>query len=157
MKLYMKQKVFSFRDRFTIKDETGNDRYHVEGQLISLGKKLHIYDMDRNEVAFVREKLISLTPAFIVEIDGEPVATIVKKITLLKPKYYVEGPGWEVTGRILEHDYRIMDDGNAIISIHKKWVSWGDSYEIDIDDSEDEVLALAVVLAIDVVVTEKQY
>ena len=155
MKLYMKQKVFSFRDRFTIKDETGNDRYHVEGQLISLGKKLHIYDMDRNEVAFVREKLISLTPAFIVEIDGQSVAKIVKKITLLKPKYYVEGPDWEVSGRLLEHDYRIMDDGNAIISIHKKWMSWGDSYEIDISDSEDEVLALAVVLAIDAVMTER--
>ena len=25
MKLYIKQKVFSFRDRFSIKDESGND------------------------------------------------------------------------------------------------------------------------------------
>ena len=32
MKLYMKQKVFSWADRFTIKDEYGADKYYVEGQ-----------------------------------------------------------------------------------------------------------------------------
>ncbi len=155
MKLYMKQKVFSLRDRFTIKDKDGNDRYCVEGQLLSLGNKLHIYDMDKNEVAFVREKLISFRPKFIVEIDGQQVAEIVKKITLLKPKYYIEGPGWEVTGKILEHDYSVMDGVDVIASIHKKWMSWGDSYEIDIDDPENEVFALAVVLAIDVVMANQ--
>jgi uncharacterized protein YxjI len=103
----------------------------------------------------VREQLISFRPKFIVEIDGQQVAEIVTKITLLKPKYYIEGPGWEGTGRILEHDYSVMDGGDVIASIHKKWMSWGDSYEIDIDDPENEVFALAVVLAIDVVMANQ--
>ena len=30
MKLYMKEKLFSFHDRFTIKDEHGWDKYFVE-------------------------------------------------------------------------------------------------------------------------------
>ena len=38
MKLYMKQKVFSFADRFYIKDEEGRDRYYVEGELSPGGK-----------------------------------------------------------------------------------------------------------------------
>ena len=38
MKLYMKQKVFSLKDRFTIKNEAGEDVYTVEGKFISLGK-----------------------------------------------------------------------------------------------------------------------
>jgi len=45
MKLYLKQKVFSWRDRFFAKDESGNDRYAVEGEIISWGKKLRVYDM----------------------------------------------------------------------------------------------------------------
>ena len=52
MKLYMKQKVFSWRDRFYIKDEYEEDRYYVEGELFSWGKKLHVYDMTGAEVAF---------------------------------------------------------------------------------------------------------
>jgi uncharacterized protein YxjI len=46
MKLYIKQKVFSWADRFTVKDENGADRYFVEGEMFSWGKKLHVYDMD---------------------------------------------------------------------------------------------------------------
>lgn len=37
MRLYMKQRVFSLRDRFTVKDETGCDRYFIEGELFSWG------------------------------------------------------------------------------------------------------------------------
>lgn len=70
MKLYMKQKVFSFKDKFTIKDEQGNDKYYIEGEFLSLGKKLHIYDMNNNELAFVREKVLAFMPKFIVEVDG---------------------------------------------------------------------------------------
>lgn len=39
MKLYIKQKVFTIKDKFTVKDEAGNDKYFVEGKLLSLGKK----------------------------------------------------------------------------------------------------------------------
>ena len=56
MKLYIKQKVFSWKDKFFVKDEFGNDRYYVEGELFSLGKKLHIYDMNGNELAFIHQK-----------------------------------------------------------------------------------------------------
>ena len=35
MKLYIKQKVFSIGERFTVKDEFGNDRYFVEGEWLS--------------------------------------------------------------------------------------------------------------------------
>jgi uncharacterized protein YxjI len=38
MKLYIKQKVFSWGDKFTVKDATGNDRYFVEGEVFSFGK-----------------------------------------------------------------------------------------------------------------------
>ena len=51
MTLYMKQKVFSWSDRFTIKDELGNDRYYVEGELFSWGHKLHVFDIDNQEAS----------------------------------------------------------------------------------------------------------
>ena len=44
MKLYIKQKVFSWVDRFTVFDETGADKYHGEGEFFSWGKKLYVTD-----------------------------------------------------------------------------------------------------------------
>ena len=55
MKLYIKQKVFSWGDKFTVKDSNGEDRYFVEGDVFSWGKKLHVYDMHGNEAAFIRK------------------------------------------------------------------------------------------------------
>ena len=43
-----------------------------------------------------------------------------------------------------------MDDGSkTVATISKEWFTWGDAYEIDVDDSVEPVLALAVVLVID--------
>ncbi len=150
-RLYMKQKVFSWRDRFTIKDENETDRYSVEGELISIGKKLHVYDNNEQEVAFVQQKVLTLLPRFFVFVNGTQVAEIVKEFTILKPKYRIEGLDWEVQGDILGHDYQITENGREIVRIHKVWLAWGDTFELDIADAADEVMALAVVLAIDCV------
>ena len=44
MKLCIRQKVFSWVDRFTVFDENGADKYYVEGELFSWGKKLRVTD-----------------------------------------------------------------------------------------------------------------
>lgn len=156
MYLYMKQKVFSWKDKFSIQNSYGEDKYYIEGKAISLGKKLRIFDMAGNEIAFVNQKIVSLMPRFSVEMNGEEVAVIKKKFTLLKPKYIIEGPNWEVQGNFLAHDYEITDNGRTIVAIHKKWMSWGDTFELEIADESQEALAVATVLAIDAVIDSQQ-
>ena len=151
MRLYMKQKVFSLKDRFTIKNEAGEDVYSVEGKFISLGKKLHILDTNGEEVAFVKQELLTLLPKFTVEQHGEPVAQIQKKFTFLKPKYEVTGLDWTIEGNLFAHDYTIFAGAREIVSIHKKWMSWGDTFELDVAEDADPTLTVAVVLAIDAV------
>ncbi len=156
-KLYLKQRVFSFTDKFTVKDETEKDCYQIEGDMMVIGgKKLHVKTMGGKEIAMIQQKLLSLMPRFFVYVNGKQAAEIVKKISLLTAKYVIDGPGWEVKGSILDHDYTIRDHGKVIVSLHKAWLSWGDSYEISIDDGVDEVMALAVVIAIDCVQEAQQ-
>ena len=64
MKLYIKQKVFSWVDRFTVFDETGADKYYVEGEFFSWGKKLHVTDRTGRETAFIQQKVFSMMPRF---------------------------------------------------------------------------------------------
>ncbi len=151
-KLYMRQKVFSWKDRFSIQGEDGSDQYWVEGEFFSLGKKLHLYDMTGNEVAFIRQK-ISLKPRFFVYVRGIETAEIVREFSL-RPRYTIHGLGWEVRGNFSGHDFEVFDRERCIVRVHKAWLSWGDSYEIDVLDDRDEINALAVVLAIDAVIAE---
>ena len=37
------------------------------------------------------------------------------------------------------------------MTIRKEWMTWGDTYELDIANPKDEIVALAVVLTIDAV------
>ena len=45
----------------------------------------------------------------------------------------------------------ITKNGYPIVSISKEWMTWGDSYELNISNPQDEIVALAVVLTIDCV------
>lgn len=151
MKLYIKQKVFSWGDNFTVKDEYGQDRYYVEGEIFSFGNKLHVYDMSGREVAFIKQELWSWMPRYDVFCGNRQIAEIKKEFTFLFPKYSIEGLGWEINGRFLAHDYEITKSGYPIVTISKEWMTWGDSYELNISNPQDEIVALAVVLTIDCV------
>ena len=151
MKLYIKQKVFSWGDKFRIYDENQNDRYYVKGEVLSFGKKLHLYSQYGDEEAFIHQKVLSFLPKFYISRNNIDVAQVIKEFTILRQEYTVEGLGWTVKGNFLAHDYEITSDGRTIASISKHWFSWGDTYEIDISDDADEVMAICVVLIIDAV------
>ncbi len=125
MKLYIKQKVFSWNDKFKVFDEQGKEKYFIEGELFSLGKKLHIYDLQGNEAAFIAQKVFSFLPRYFVYINGTEVAEIVKQFSLFRPKYTIEGLGWEINGGFFAHDYVISRNGRNIVSICKQWMTWG--------------------------------
>ena len=55
-------------------------------------------------------------------------------------------------GDFFDHDYAITKNDEKIVGISKEWFTWGDSYELDISEYANEVIALAVVLAIDCVI-----
>ena len=151
MKLYIKQKVFSWGDKFTVKDEEGTDRYFVEGEIFSWGRKLHVYDMNGQEAAFIQQELFTLLPRYHVFCNGQEIAEIKKEFSFFLPKYSIEKLGWEVEGKFSAHDYRILKGRNPIAIITKEWMTWGDSYKINIVNPEDEIMSLAVVLTIDCV------
>lgn len=156
MKLYIKQKVFSWNDKFNVQDEFGEERYFAQSEFLTLAKKLHVTDMSGREVAFLQQKLWTFLPKYYVNLPGRNTVEIVKDFSFLRPHYHIEGLDWEIVGKFWEHDYQILSGGRPVVSIHKQWMTWGDCYELDIWDSADEVLALCVVLAIDCITASQE-
>ncbi|MDR0986501.1 MAG: LURP-one-related family protein [Ruminococcus sp.] len=148
MKLYMKQKVFSWRDKFSIFDEGGAERYYAEGEIFTWGHKLRLFDNTGREAAFIKQKLLTFLPRYIIEIGGEEF-TLVKEFTFFKQCFHIENCGWTIEGDFWAHEYSIKNGEEIILHISKHWFTWGDSYEFDIPDSNNVLLALSAALAID--------
>lgn len=150
MKLYIKQKVFSWGDKFSVKNEYGEDVYLVQGEVFTIGKKLHIYDLNSNELAFIRQKLMTFLPKYYINIGENQVAEVIKKFTILTQKYIVNGLGLEISGDFLAHEYSVYDgNGAEVMTVSKQWLTWGDTYVIDTHDIIDPVIAVSLLLVID--------
>ena len=70
MKLLVKQRVFSWTDSYDVYDENENAKYFVKAEFLSLGHRLHVYDMAGNELGLIKEKVMSLLPVFGRHLDG---------------------------------------------------------------------------------------
>ena len=149
MKLYFKQRFFSWFDSYDIYLEDGSTFYTVEGQL-SWGHCLHILDDAGRHIATVKEQVLTLLPRFDFYIGDERVGTLKREFTFLSPAYDLDCCGWRVTGNWLEWDYQILRrDGSTAAVIRKELFHWTDTYTSETEYDEDALCALMVVLAID--------
>jgi uncharacterized protein YxjI len=151
----MKERILSWGDDFTIKDESGRDAFYVDGKVFSFGDKLSFQDMKGNELARIDQKLLSFGPQYDIERGGKTVATVKKHLfTFFRHKFTVDVPGpddLEAQGSFLDHEYTFERRGREVARVSKRWFSLSDSYGIDINDGEDDVLILASAVVIDLV------
>ena len=149
MKLFIKQKIFSFKDKFNIFEERGEIKYTATGEIFTLGKKLHVTDTADNEVIFIRQRLLTLLPKYEISLGTGESVEIVKKITFFKHEYAI--PVWDITikGDFFAHEYEVFRGSEKIAHLSKEWFTFGDAYAIEIPDPRDELTALAAILVVD--------
>ena len=153
MRYVMRKKLFSFADNFTIKDENENDAYVVAGKVFTLAKQLSFQDLDGNELAHIKQKIMSWRKTYEIHRgDDEPTVVSKENFTLFKCRFEVDVPGpddLEAEGNFLDHEYEFTRDGRTVARISKEWFTWADTYGVEIADGEDDVLILASTVVID--------
>jgi len=149
--LYIKQKVFSLSEKFTIKDQQEQDVYYVEGSFLKIPKTFSIMNTTRDEVALVTKKVFSFLPKFFVEVNGQEVLTIKKEFSFFKARYTIDSTDIEVQGNWWDMDFQVLQQGEVIGQVNKEWFTWGDSYKVQILNEEMEAIIIAFVVAIDCV------
>ena len=147
--LYIKQKLFSLSGKFTVKDESEEDVYFLEGSWMQIPKTYEMMNADLKQVALITKKTFSFLPTFIVEMEGQEIATIKKQFTFLKANYSIEAAGIEVRGNWWDMNFEVYHNGELIGAVDKHWFTWGDSYQIQVMNEEIETLLVAIVIAID--------
>ena len=81
--------------------------------------------------------------------NGQLMGHIEKHFALFRPKYDVDFMGWRAEGDFMGWDYDVYEACSAVVHVHKKLLSWGDTYVIEYDNPSNEIPALLLVLAID--------
>ena len=98
----LQRKLMTFADRYSIRDEQGEDAYLARGQWMSIGKKIHVKDREGKEVALLQRKLGTLRPQFVITIPGLPEITVVRELVFLRVQYSVH---------ILDSRHRLQPSG----------------------------------------------
>lgn len=148
MRLYFKQRFFSWLDSYDIYDEDGNIVFTVEGKL-SWGHCLHINDAEGRHIGTLQEKVLTLLPKFEIYIGDTYMGCIKKEFSFFRPQFTIECNGWEVEGEWLEWDYAIYDGERQVAVISKELFHFTDTYVIDVAEPGDVLGVLLVALAID--------
>src|ERR1043166_9675503 len=109
MRYVMTQRMFSFGDDFTIRDEDLHDVFFVDGKAFAIGDQLSFEDMEGRELAYISQKLFSWGPTYEIHRDGELAAVVKKELfTLFNCRFSVDVPGpddLEAAGNFTDHEY----------------------------------------------------
>ncbi len=153
----MRQKIVAFGDDFYIENERGEQVFHIDGKVLKIRDTLVFQDMQGRELCKIKEKLVKIKDTMNIEDpDGKNLATVKKDlINVLRDHWTIrvnDGPDLDIKGNVLDFDYRIREGRHDIARVSKKLFRVRDTYGVEIQPGQNDVLILAVAVALDMMV-----
>lgn len=150
----MREKLISFGNDFWIEDENGRRAFKVDGKMLRVRDTLFFEDTSGRELCKLQQRLLTIRDTMTIEgPNGETLATVKKAlITPLRDRWVVkigDGPDLQVQGNILNFQYTIGDGRSKVAEVSKRWFRLADTYGVLIEPSQNDVVILAVTVAID--------
>jgi uncharacterized protein YxjI len=150
----MRQKLVSIGDDYWIENEERQRVFKVDGKALRVRSTLIFEDPQGHELYQIQERMLRVRDT--MEIDdasGHSAATIKKAlINPLRDRWTVKvanGPDLNVQGNLLDHEYTIGEGRDKVAEVSKKWFRVADSYGVEVEPGQNDVLILAVTAAID--------
>jgi uncharacterized protein YxjI len=150
----MREKLLSIGDDSWIENAEGEHVFKVNGKALRVRRTLILEDLDGNELCKIQERKLRVKDSMEIEGPQGHRLAIVKKamITPLRARFDVnveDGPDLRVQGNIVDHEYEIEADGTKIAEISKRWFRVRDTYGVEIAPGHDDIVVLAVAVAVD--------
>ncbi|MDL1912202.1 hypothetical protein FBQ81_16165 [Chloroflexi bacterium CFX6] len=150
----IRQKLISIGDDFWIENEKGQKVFKVDGKVLRIRKTLVFEDVNGRKLVQIKERLLAIKDTMVIEdADGRDIATVRKAlIAPLRDKWNVNVKGGDdlvVQGNILDLEYTIRQGRRKVAEVSKKWFTITDTYGVEIAEGQNDILILAVAIAID--------
>ena len=148
------QKLISIGDDFWIENTKGQKVFKVDGKALRIRKTLEFEDANGRKLAQIKERRLAIKDTMVIEdAHGKDIATVKKAlIAPLRDKWNVNVKGGDdlvVQGNILDLEYDIKQGRKKVAEVSKKWFTITDTYGVEIADGQNDVLILAVAIAVD--------
>ena len=150
----MRERLFSIGDDFWIEDSQGQRVFKVDGKLLRVRNTLFFEDLQGNQVCKLQERLLTIKDTMVIETPDDGRLATVKKalISPLRDRWTVQvgdGPDLAVRGTVLDYEYTIGEEGRKIAQVSKRWFRIADTYGVQIEPSQNDLLILAITVALD--------
>jgi uncharacterized protein YxjI len=152
----MRQKLWSLRDQFRIRDAEGDDVYVVKGRLISIRDRFSFEDVHGRQLLEIRQKLVSWRPQYRIYVEGRLCAIVQKRLlSVLGSRFVISikgEPNLLAKGNFLDYEYRFLRRGRQVARVSKRWFALTDSYGVQVDEERvGDLLILACAVIIDMI------
>lgn len=150
----MRQSLISIGNDFWIENDRGERIFKVDGKMLRVRDTLYFEDMQGTRLCKIQQKLLAIRETMTVEADnGESLATIKKAlISPIRDRWTIkigDSPDLAIKGNVLDFEYEIDDGDRKVAEVSKKWFRIADTYGVQIEPSQNDILILAATVAID--------
>lgn len=160
MDLAIRNRWFTIRGSSSVTDLEGKEICLVKGRFWTFTRKKFIQALDGTTKYVVRNKFWRLFAyqAMVYDAEGKQIAYIRRKIFSFHDRYLIQCTlgEMEIQGNILCHDYDITLNGKVVGHISRK-ISLRDSFVLHLENSDDYLLYVALVIAIDNITDQRGY
>jgi uncharacterized protein YxjI len=150
----MRQRLVSIGDDYWVEDDEGRRVFKVDGKALRIRQTMNFDDAQGKTLLRIQERKLRVRDTMEIEdADGRTVATLKKAlVSPLRERMTVSvegGPDLRIQGNLLDHEYRIEQDGAQVAEVSKRWFRVADTYGVEIAPGQHDVLLLAVTAGID--------
>ena len=150
----MREKLVSIGDDFWIENQDGQKAFKVDGKALRVRNTLKIEDAHGKVLCSIQERMLRVKDSMEVEdAHGKQVAMVKKAIiSPVRDRFTVkikDGPDLDVQGNILDHEYKIGEGRDKVAEVSRKWFRVRDTYGVEIEPGQDDIVILAVTVCID--------
>ena len=153
--------MLSIGDDYWIENSEGKRVYKVDGKVLRIRKTLVLEDANGKTLCQIKERLLTIKDTMVIEDpNGKDIAVMKKAlISPLRDRWDVkvkDSDDLVVLGNFIDHEYAIKRKGKKVAEVSKKWFRITDTYGVDVDEGQNDVLILAVAVVIDMMTHEKK-
>jgi uncharacterized protein YxjI len=149
--------MVSIGEDFWIVNEKNDRVFKVDGKALRVRETLVFEDTKGRALCEIQAKVLTIKDSMEIERPGGGRMALVQKaiVTPLRERFVAKisgGEDLEIQGNLLDHEYDIKQGRTKVAEVSKKWFRLTDSYGVEIEPGQNDILILAITVAIDMMV-----
>ncbi len=157
MKFHIKERAWTLREEFIVRDQGGRPAFKIKGKFFHIGDNLLVIDQDSHqEVAHIKQKVLALTPHYEIYQNGVHWASLHQKLLhIFGDRFKIKlenGETYHIDGNIWNWDFTVSNErGDLLAQIGKKISLFEDSYGVEVAQNVEVPLIIALAIAIEMI------